>query len=111
MVLVVLGGCSTGNALPGSGAPSGGCRQVSYTTQGNAQSGLSVTMQTPSGQSQQTNVRIGDEFAYCFPAGAFLYFSAQNNGDGRVECIINVDGREVSRNLGLGAYAIATCSA
>ena len=80
----------------------------------------SVTMQTPTGTKQQSDIDVplrskGTGAPYLefeFQSGDFVYISAQNsNGYGTVSCRIETDdGRLISENESSGAYAIVTCS-
>lgn len=45
-----------------------------------------------------------------FPAGAFVYISAQQKDGGHtITCRITVDGRVVSENTSVGEFQIASC--
>jgi hypothetical protein len=93
-----------------------GLEEVEYRVVGTAESAF-VTVQTPTGSSQaETDVpmrnRAGEiGVSQQFEPGAFLYISAQNQGDsGFITCSILVDGEVVSTNTSSGAYAIAQCT-
>jgi len=92
---------------------------VRYLVTGTARA-VDITMQTPSGTSQQDNLSLpltskatgkaGLEFK--MDAGEFLYISAQNQGEsGTVTCSIFVDGTKVAEVSSEGAYSIASCDA
>lgn len=105
---------STGNSytqLPNAAQPP---PVVTYEVTG-AANGASVTYSTPTG-TQQHDVTLpmqntkGGVVSFKADHGAFLYLSAQNQGDqGYVTCKIAVDGVTLSENTSSGAYAIATC--
>lgn len=85
-------------------APNG---QVTYTVTGSASS-VMVTMQTPSGQTQQVGALTS--YSYSFDPGNFLYISAQNqDASGTVTCTISEDGAVISTNTSDGGYTIASC--
>jgi hypothetical protein len=79
-----------------------------------------ITIQTPTGTSQQQGVdvpltseetgRPGLEFTG-FAPGAFVYVSGQISSEygGNITCAIEVDGVRISENTASGEYAIATC--
>lgn len=94
-------------------------REVVYEVEGSASS-VSITIETPTGTSQQEGVGlplapegggVGEHgLSANFQRGDFVYISAQNDGEtGTVTCRITVDGRVVSENTADGAYSIATC--
>lgn len=91
-------------------------REVVYEVEGTA-TGISVTMETPTGTSQASDrgVPLGKEgqapgVTMTFNAGDFVYISAQNEGEsGDITCRITIDGVVVSENTAAGAYSIATC--
>lgn len=111
--IMLYGGRSTPTAVAGS-APS--TVTVIYEVAGTART-ADVTYETPSGVGQQTGVDVPmtretdgtPGIHYAFPAGAFIYISAQNGGSGDITCRITVDGVVVSENTASGDYAIATC--
>jgi hypothetical protein len=91
--------------------------QITYQLEGTASS-ADITMQTPTGTSQQAGVKIPLTtkagtvgITYTFQAGDFVYISAQNNDDsGSVTCkIVTESGKVISSNTASGAYAIASC--
>lgn len=91
---------------------------VTYYVEGST-SQASITMQTPTGSSQQSDVDVpltrksdGREgISFVFRSGDFVYISAQNSeSTGTVRCrIVGKDGEVVSENVASGGYAIATC--
>lgn len=92
---------------------------VLYEVEGSATS-VSITVETPTGTSQAKeravpltteDSTVGNRgLSFQFKSGAFVYISAQNEGEtGTVICRITVDGVVVSENTADGAYAIATC--
>lgn len=121
VVLVALVGFAFWSARPKSPTFAGGSvgtsstSRVVYKVHGTATS-VSWTVQTPTGTKQGDadvplmNTGGTEGLQFTFPAGEFVYISAQNQGEsGTVECIIEVDGVEVSRNASTGAYQIAQC--
>jgi len=92
-----------------------GPTDVTYEVDGSASS-ANVTYETPTGTSQGSvdlpmRNKLGQVgLHFKFEPGAFLYISAQNDGEyGDVTCRIKVDGEVVSENTATGDYAIATC--
>ena len=77
----------------------------------------SIAIQTPTGsRTEDIDVpmtsKAGNQYLeFTFPAGAFVYLSAQNKqGYGSVTCMITTgDGDVISENTASGGYAIATC--
>lgn len=77
-----------------------------------------VTMQTPTGTSQQTpDVPLTDAstgkqgLTFEFPAGSYVAISAQKKDEaGAITCRIIVDGVMVSENTSTAAYGIASCN-
>ena len=62
------------------------------------------------GTVQRSNINRRMEVTFRAPAGAFLYLSAQNNGEaGGVRCMIDVDGKRVVYAGSQGAYVISSC--
>ena len=92
---------------------------VHYEVEGDGASSASLTLQTPTGTSQQTadlpvKNKSGSEGLIFsgFSQGDFLYVSAQNQDEfGSVTCRIKVGDTIVSENTSSGAYQIATCQA
>lgn len=86
---------------------------------GGSTSQASITVRTPTGTSQQSDVDVplrtkegGKPYLeFVFERGAFVYLSAQNSLDsGSVSCRIeNGEGEVIAENLASGAYAIASC--
>jgi hypothetical protein len=123
---VVIGGVVTATIVATIGLaqykPSGhagaGVHSVTYQADtGSSKTGWgSITMQTPTGISQQ-NVDLpmqttdGKWLVFTdFQRGDSLYLSVQGNEDTTtVTCRILVDGKKVSENVATGAYSIATC--
>jgi hypothetical protein len=82
---------------------------VHYEVSGSA-SQASMTYRTGTGSSQVTARLPWRKRLTDLSPGAFLYVSAQNQGDGgSVSCKIYVNGRVVSDNTSSGAYAVVTC--
>lgn len=90
---------------------------VVYTLTGTA-STADITYSTGGdGQEQQQGIDVPlvnsgtGEQGITFPAtaGDFLYFSAQNDGDGTLTCTITEGGAVVSTHTSSGSYAIVTC--
>ncbi len=90
---------------------------VRYEVGGTA-SQADITIQTPTGSSQQSGVDVPlkskagtDYLQFTFQSGDFVYLSAQNtSGVGTVTCTISDEsGRVISHNEASGGYAIATC--
>lgn len=78
----------------------------------------SITMETPTGTSQQSNIDVplrtksGSSYLqFAFSRGDFVYLSAQNSkAFGSVTCRITTEAGEViSENTATGGYAIAAC--
>lgn len=69
-----------------------------------------VTMQTPTG-IQQIAAAVPMREEMTFQTGAFVYISAQKQGDGfgAITCRIIVDGAVISENTSTAAYGIAAC--
>ena len=115
LALVATSGCSSEEPEPA--APK--LVTVTYEVVGDLQS-ADVTMQTPTGTSQQTvavpikNQSGGDGLSFKMREGAFAYIAAQNGDSdsyGPIQCRISVDGRVVSENSSTGQFSIATCKA
>ena len=77
-----------------------------------------ITLQTPTGTSQQQGVDVpltskagGEGLKFTgFSPGDFVYFSAQNPDEfGSLTCSIEVAGRLIAENTSSGAYSIVTC--
>ncbi len=91
-------------------------RKVVYEVEGTAKS-VDITIETPSGTSQQQNLKVPLEskdghvgLRFEMERGDFVYVAAQNQGSsGTVTCRITVDGVIVSKVTSSGAYAIASC--
>lgn len=78
----------------------------------------SITVATPSGTSQSSDIdvpirKVSDRtlgLQLCMAPGDFVYLSAQNSNDtGTIECRIEVDGHLIASNTSSGAYSIASC--
>ena len=89
--------------------------EVLYEVEGTARS-VSLTLEAPSGTQQGSNKAVplktdsGNGIRMEFERGAFVYISAQNEGEsGTVTCRITVDGEVISENTSSGAYTIASC--
>lgn len=85
---------------------------------GGSTSQASITVRTPTGTSQQSDIdvplrsRSGEPFLrFVFERGEFVYISAQNSLEsGSVSCRIeNGDGEVIASNQASGAFAIASC--
>ena len=72
-----------------------------------------VTYANASGATEQQDGKVRRfQREFDAPAGAFLYLSAQNNDeDGGVRCMIDIDGKRVQYASSQGDYVIASCSA
>jgi len=72
-----------------------------------------VTYANATGATEQQDQQVRRfEREFDVPAGAFLYLSAQNNDeDGGVRCLIDIDGERVQYAASQGDYVIASCSA
>ena len=72
-----------------------------------------VSYSYASGATEQQDQQVRRfEREFDAPAGAFLYLSAQNNDeDGGVRCLIDIDGERVQYAASQGDYVIASCSA
>jgi hypothetical protein len=123
VLALLLGGCAGGVGAVPSASPTASPTPIKppmviYELDGTA-TDANITIETPTGMSQQSvdvplrnksgskGLRFTD-----FNYGAFLYISAQNDGEyGDLTCRIRVDGEVVSENTASGAYAIATCQA
>ncbi|WP_155854617.1 hypothetical protein [Paenarthrobacter nicotinovorans] len=85
---------------------------------GRGQKGASITMETPTGTSQQdVSIPLKKKSAgasdtgltFTFDPGDFVYISAQGRGgSNNVICRISVNGKVISQNTATG-YGIATC--
>lgn len=91
------------------------CCEITYEVTGSAQS-ASITMETPSGTSQQEvdlplRTKSGGKMTLPFSRGDFVYLSAQNMGaSGTIKCTIRGhDGEVISTVQSSGAYVIAGC--
>jgi hypothetical protein len=92
--------------------------EVIYEVTGTA-SGIDITIQNPSGNTEQHNdlsVPLGTKdgrkgLHMTFRSGDFAYLSAQNTGEsGSVTCRIVADGVVIESATSRGAYVIASCS-
>lgn len=82
---------------------------VAYDITGSAGS-MSITATSPTGTEQASGRALPAQLTYQMESGAFIYVSAQNEGEaGAITCTITVDGQVVSTNRSEGAYTIATC--
>jgi hypothetical protein len=103
-----------GDERPSRFAPS--VVTVTYEVEGTVR-WADVTLETPSGTSQQTpdvplvSAASGERgLRFTFPSGSFAYIAAQKKGaGGTITCRISVDGRVVSENTSSAAYGIAVC--
>lgn len=85
---------------------------VTYEISGTAET-VSITMETPTGTSQQAEVSLPwESSSQDFNVGDSVYVSAQNEGEsGTVRCkITGMTGKVLAENSSSGAYTIATCS-
>lgn len=111
VALTLLSGCASKPAAPAARVG------IVYAVTGSARA-ADITIQTPTGSSQQNDVGVplvskaGSEgLEFSFASGAFVYLSAQNQGGGEITCEIRTkEGRVISRNTAQGEFAIATCS-
>ena len=84
--------------------------QITYRVTGTA-SRASLTYENAQGGSEQLDVSVPWLKDFRFEAGAFVYISAQNQGEfGSIGCEIYLDGKKWKQSTSQGAYAIATCS-
>lgn len=83
---------------------------VTYRVTGTAES-VSITMETVGGTSQLDNVHLPWSAFDTYPRGAWLYLSAQNEGEsGTVTVTIEVYGEPAKTTTSSGAYVIANVS-
>ena len=83
---------------------------VIYKITGTA-SRASLTYENEQGGTEQTVVKIPWQKSMTVTRGAFLYLSAQNEGErGSVTCEIWVDNVKWKESTSSGAYVIASCS-
>lgn len=84
---------------------------VEYRVDGTANS-VDLTIENSSGNTEQRdNVALPYRQSFNVERGAFVYLSAQNNGErGTVECEIRVNGVPIETAESEGAYVIASCS-
>lgn len=85
---------------------------VVFALEGDAEDGADLTYGVGSDgteQEQGVDVPMAPLSYSDVPPGAFLYFSAQNEGAGELTCTITVDGKVVSTHTSTGDYAIVTC--
>jgi hypothetical protein len=130
LATVALAGCGSPSVVGASASPNPTpqMHEVVYLLEGKAgfktefgrpPMSADITVQTPTGTSQQQGVDVplenkegtpGLHFTD-FAPGAFVYISAQNASKygGSLTCAIEVDGVRISENSASGAYAIATC--
>lgn len=120
MAVLLLAACSSDPpAKPlGSAGPLFTTHHVVYQLGGTADSADITVSAGSGGTSQQQGVTIPirnnngtDGLRYEVGSGAFLYLSAQNNGDGTITCEIRVDGLVVASEQSSGEFAIVTCEA
>jgi hypothetical protein len=118
LVLVVAGYASTLIGHQGTQGPVSRQVVVTYALTGSA-TAASLTYTDASGNIQQaTNVRVPltsktGSAGLTFEAthGAFVSFSAQNNGDvGDLTCTISADGTVINTGRSSGGYSIVSCS-
>ena len=85
--------------------------QVTYRVTGTANT-VRLTYENASGNTEQKDpVRVPWTATYTMPRGAFVYISAQNNGNtsGSVVCEILVNGVVIEQAESSGKYVIASC--
>ena len=85
---------------------------MAYKVTGTAET-ASLTYSNRNGDTVQvSSVRVPwTSKAFQAEAGAFLYISAQNNGEsGNITCSIYLNGEKVRSNTSKGAYTICTAS-
>ena len=118
LLIVILGICvtiwllaqlgSTSSSTPNYSEPT--TFRVTYRVTGNA-SRASLTYENEQGGTEQIEVRIPWNESMTVKRGAFLYLSAQNEGErGSVTCEIWVDNVKWKESTSSGAYVIATCN-
>jgi hypothetical protein len=118
LLIVILGICgtiwllaqlgSTSSSTPNYSAPT--TYRVTYKVTGTA-SRASLTYENEQGGTEQTEIRIPWQESMTVKRGAFLYLSAQNEGEsGSVTCEIWVDNVKWKESTSSGAYVIASCS-
>lgn len=122
VLAAALAGCSSSGGTPplvagGSGLDLGtATHDIVYSLTGSA-SRADITYEVGGdGERQQQGISVpmvnksgGSGIQFEADDGAFLYFSAQNNGDGTLHCKIKEDGEVVSDNTSSGEFAIVTC--
>ena len=119
-VLITLATIAFARYQP-SGHAGAGVHSVVYKVDTGVPGGTgngSITMQTPTGTSQQDAdlpmQTTNDQWVTFtdFQPGDFLYVSVQaGDGTNAVACHILIDGKPVSENSATGDYSIASCSA
>lgn len=119
-VVLLASGCGSDHTTTATTADTAallGPAKVQYFVEGTAPDGVDITIQTPTGTSQQTvhalpmQSQSGAEgLAFTFTRGAFVYLAAQNNSEGgTVTCRITVDGETIAENTTSAGYGIASC--
>lgn len=89
-------------------------REVTYLVTGSAKS-AQITASVPSGITQHDVAvpmaqKDGTPVSFCAAEDFVPTISAQNDGDGTIECSIVVDGTTASHVESSGEFAIADCS-
>ncbi len=83
--------------------------RVTYQLTGSSSS-ASITIENESGGTEQHTVAVPWTKEFRAHQGQFVYLSAQNQGLGRLEAIIYVDGRPIQRAETTEQYGIASAS-
>lgn len=114
---LALTACSSSAASTSNRSTVPTTSEVLYEVVG-GQKGASITMETPTGTSQQdVSIPLKKKSAgandtgltFTFDPGDFVYISAQGRGgSNNVICRISVNGKVISQNTATG-YGIATC--
>lgn len=98
------------STLMGSGdSSSPATHRVTYQLAGSASS-ASITIENESGGTEQHTVSVPWTMEFQARQGQFVYLSAQNQGSGRLEAIIYVDGQPIQRAETTEQYGIASAS-
>jgi hypothetical protein len=91
------------------GTSSSVTHRVTYQLSGTATS-ASITIENESGGTEQHTVSVPWVKEFQASQGRFVYLSAQNQGRGRLEAIIYVDGQPIQRAETTEQYGIASAS-
>lgn len=83
---------------------------VIYEIRGSAES-ADLTLKNEQGGTEQFSVKLPYHYELVGTTGAFLYISAQNEGEfGTVEVAIKANGKTLKQSISGGAYKIASAS-